>query len=298
MKSIFHKFSFLFVALIYLSGCSTINPAADLPIKKQDVDSFKPVAADVAKLNEQYGVDNVLVVLDIDNTLLTTDVDLGGDIWYQWQRGKLAVKPANDDKVSCLFADNIGLLYELGTMHLTEEDLPRVIKNWQTGGNTVFALTSRAPQYRAATERELGRAGIEFESSALAPAGEESPVYREMLEREYSYMTGIMMTTGMNKGDMLNLILEKTDRHFEAIVFVDDSSKNVMDVFNKFQDRKDINTNIYHYVKVEEEREGANGAILTQTQTDKMAASWAELDKMLKTIFPGRNLSEGCLTVN
>ena len=40
-------------------------------------------------------------------------------------------------------------------MKLTEDKLPEIISNWQVLGNTVIALTSRAPKYRPATEREL-----------------------------------------------------------------------------------------------------------------------------------------------
>ena len=297
MQLSFRKISYLLITAVVLSACKTIESTVNLPIKTSQVVSFKTVAADVASLNSQYGEANVLIVLDIDNTILTSSVDIGGDIWYQWQRGKLAVKPDQSQQVACLFEDAIGLLYELGTMDLTEEYLPGAIAGWQSAGNSVIALTSRAPKYRAATERELNNKGINFEASALSPRGEGAPVYREKVERELSYMKGVMMTSGMNKGDMLNLILVKTQRHFDAIVFVDDSEKNIVDVYERFKDRNDIDMNIYHYNKIEKSRESKFGAVLTQQQADQMANDWHKLNQTLNAIFPNRQLAEGCLSV-
>lgn len=284
------------IACVLISACSVNPKISDLPIKKTEIVSFKTVAEDVSRLNSKYGESNVLIVLDIDNTLLTSSVDIGGDIWYQWQRGKLAIKPDESQKVACLFEDSIGLLYELLPMNLTERKLPEIIEQWQSAGNTVFALTSRAPKYRSATERELNNKGIDFEIAALSPAGKGAPIYRETSERELSYMKGVMMTSGMNKGEMLDFILSKTERTFDAFVFVDDSEKNIVNVYQKYKGRNDIDRNLYHYVNVEKSREAEFGSVLTAAQATNMANDWIKLNKTLKAIFPKRHLSEGCLS--
>ena len=290
----------ILVAVIFMMfvGCSVSPRVAQKPLVKTEVDSFVPVAETVSALNEKYGSDQVLIVLDIDNTLLTSSVDLGGDIWYQWQRGKLAIKPRNNQKVKCLFEDAIGLLYELLPMDLTEKNLPTLIADWQLGGNTVFALTSRAPKYRPATERELNNKEIDFSASALAAKDQDAPVYRETLTREMSYMKGIMMTTGMNKGEMLSYILDKTQRQFSALIFVDYSEKNINNVYEEFKDVVQMDRNIYHYTRVEESRRKTNGAVLTDTQADKMADDWNTLNETLNAIFPKRNMGEACLSDN
>jgi hypothetical protein len=170
--------------------------------------------------------------------------------------------------------------------------------SWQSEGNTVFALTSRAPKYRAATERELARRGIDFMSSALKPLGESVPVYRETLGRELSYMKGIMMTSGMNKGEMLSYILEKTGREFDALVFVDDSEKNIINMMEKYKDHHDIDRNIYHYTHIEEHREEQYGQVLTQEQASKMVQDWKTLNATLNQLFPQRNVQNKCLSVD
>ena len=280
----------LCLALITLNACSTNHPQPVSSVKVVETTRFQ----DVVDLSQQkvavYDNENVLIVVDIDNTLLTSTSDLGGDIWYQWQRDQLDVKPSAEQKVKCLFEDSIALLYELNPMLLIEDDLPTQIKRWQNQGITLFALTSRSPKTRAATIRELVRAGIDMEATALSAKGQEPFILREKLPRDMTYMQGVMMTSGMNKGKMLNYILNKTQGKFSAILFVDDSQKNVDDLYAEFSQQTDIDMTIFHYTKVEEERIKKQGTILNQQQADKMAQQWLELNNVLNSIFPARDV--------
>ena len=257
--------------------------------------NFQKVDRYVNRLLEQSDASDILIVLDIDDTILTSSTDLGGDVWYQWQRGKLNIKPTDAQKVDCLFEDSIGLLYELGTTKLTDSIIPNLINNWQEKEIPVFALTSRSPRYRAATERELNRTGIDFTKTALRPEGEDLPTYRYNLKNEMSYMKGIMMTSGMNKGEMLQHILQKTNQDFESIIFVDDSEKNVYNLEQQFKN-SGIDMTIFHYTKVIEDRKTANGGvILTEDQATKMDMEWKKLNATLKVIFPNRYADGKCL---
>lgn len=259
---------------------------------------FQKVDRLVNRLASQNNNSNILIVLDIDNTILTSSTDLGSDIWYHWQRGKLNIKPTDEQKVKCLFEDAIGLLYELNTMELTDSIVPNLIRNWQEKGISVFALTSRSPKYRAATERELNRKGIDFTKTAPRPDGENLPIYRYYLKNEMSYMQGIMMTSGMNKGEMLQHILQKTGNHFESIIFVDDSEKNVYNMKQQFKN-SDVDMSIFYYTKIIEDRKIANGGIvLTEDQVEKMDADWKKLNAILKAIFPSRYANDKCLNLN
>ncbi|MEO0345133.1 MAG: DUF2608 domain-containing protein [Pseudomonadota bacterium] len=280
--------------ILVTAGCVTPVPAPESSIEDDTV-SFDRIDAVVSTLNDTYGSDEVLVVLDIDNTILTSSVDLGGDFWYQWQRGRLDVQPEPDQKVGCLFEDAIGLLYELGPMRITEASLPDKIRSWQDSGNTVFALTSRSPKYRAATERELIRAGVDLSRAALSPLGGSVPVYRDIADREWSYMQGVMMTTGMNKGKMLRMLLDRTGRDFSAIVFVDDTRRHVDHVFESFEGSDRTAVRVFHFTRIEAAREDAHGAVLTEQQAAKMAADWQRLNAVLNTVFPARTTTAGCL---
>ncbi len=286
--------SLFFALVLAASGCSGTPSTIDSEVIVAEADTFDVIAPVVAKLNSQYGAENVLIVADIDNTLLTSATDLGGDIWYQWQRGKLAVKPTPEQQVSCLFEDTISLLYELAPMKLTEPQVPVLLNNWQEAGNTLLLLTSRAPKNRPATERELLRHGIDISQAALTPVDNANPVYRQKLEREMSYSRGLMMTTGMNKGTMLKWLLNTTERQFNAIVFVDDSHTNIENMDNAWQ-QHNTDMRIFHYTHVEAERIKLQGQVLTEVQAERMASDYARLMATINTVFPDRSNNGQCL---
>ncbi|NCP65330.1 MAG: DUF2608 domain-containing protein [Paraglaciecola sp.] len=293
-----NKTFFISIVALLLSAC--VAQASNPKVVVKETKAYSQVEAEVQNILSQDSAKQLLIVLDIDNTILTSASDLGSDIWYQWQHQDLAIKPTAEQMVSCLYEDSINLLYELAPMRLTEPHLPQLIESWQKQGITVFALTSRSPGSRFATERELKRAGIDMSITALAPANTPAPVYREKLQREMSYMGGIMMTSGMNKGQMLRYILQKTNRHFANVVFVDDSQKNIDNLYAEFNQTGGLNSQpalaltLFHYTKIEDERIAAQGAVLTQQQADAMAQQWRMLNATLDSIFPARQI-DTCL---
>lgn len=283
-----------FVMTIALGGCASSPAPKQGKVTVAEVNSFAVIAPVVDQLNAQYGANNVLIVSDIDNTLLTSVADLGGDIWYQWQRGKLDVKPTPEQKVSCLFEDTISLLYELGPMTVTEPQVPAMLSQWQQAGNTLLLLTSRAPKNRAATERELLRNGINVRSSALMPKAAEHAEYRTTLDRELSYSRGVMMTTGMNKGTMLKWILEQTQQQFDAIVFIDDSPANIENMHAGWEQGA-VDMQIFHYTHIEAERIAQQGTVLTPAQANSMAEDYRRLMATINSVFPARLNNGQCL---
>ena len=270
-----------------LQGCAMQHKHEMSPTVHQQTLSFSTVNEAVENLSESYGTDEILIILDIDNTLLTSNIDLGGDIWYQWQTDQLTIKPTPEQKVSCLFTDAIGLLYELGPMDLIEQQVPQYIRSWQSAGHEVFALTSRAPDNRSATTRELAVHSIDFTRSPLTSRNNDMPVMSGQLSSPYSYIDGIMMTTGMNKGEMLQFLLNQTHRQFKAVVFVDDSESNIINMKNAYS-ATTMNMQLFHYTRVEHERQHKYGTILTQQQADQMAGLWSELNTTLNGIYPER----------
>lgn len=284
---------FIYTLVSFLIAQNVIaNSPVDSIITEFNV-AVKVVEQKVAK----YGAENVLVVLDIDNTLLTSDIDLGGDIWYQWQREKLAVKPTEKQKINdCFYEDAIGLLYQLGTMHLIDTLVPAYVESWQNSEITTFALTSRSPSYRQATERELRKNNFDFTKNPLKIEGELIYNVDYNKYQSISYINGVMMTTGLNKGEMLAYILAQSPKKFKAIVFVDDSEKNVINLKEKYQTVKNIDFSILHYQKVEEDRKQANnGVVITKKQALKMNKDWNKTNRVLNHIFKGRYKDGDCM---
>jgi hypothetical protein len=285
-----------FILFLFILSFGTVQFYGQ-SLKDTAVVDFKAVDIAIQEKFLQYGPENVLVVLDIDNTLLTSDTDLGSDTWYQWQNGELGIKPAPEQKLSerCLYGEAIGLLFELGTMSLTDSLLPGYIKSWQNAGGTVFTLTSRSPDYRAATERELERNHIHLSASGITTIDGNDLSFRYNLKREISYMDGIMMTTGQDKGEMLDHILGRSGRTFKAIIFADDTPKNIQAVKSHYSEFDNAELILFNYTRILTERKmHNNGQELTREQADKMARDWEMLMQTLITLFPDRLEKSDC----
>lgn len=271
-----------FAAYVVLT--STAQVSIDTTDKFSDVKNY------VDLLLEQNDKSEILIVLDIDNTILTSQTDLGGDIWYQWQTDALDIKPTADQKIGDQIFDVVGILYELGTMQLTDPVVKNHIDSWQEKGIATFALTSRAHNARGATERELDKRDIRFNKTALGKLSGDTIILFKQGKKYVSYINGIMMTTGIDKGVMLDTLMymTKTKESFKHIIFVDDTRKNVINVKNRFEDKHSIHVKIFYYTKIESDREKKYGAILTQEQADKMAREWEALRGVVNWIFPER----------
>lgn len=289
------KFKTLATILLILSF--GLNASFSQSLKDTSVVDYPIIDKFIRMKVEKFGAQNVLVVMDIDNTILTGDADLGSDIWYQWQAGELEVKPTPEQKIAkdCMYNEAIGLLYELGTMTLTDSLLPGYIKSWQNAGVTLFALTSRSPGYRAATERELLKNHIDLSAAELKTIDGNELSLDYNLGRNLSYNNGIMMTTGMNKGKMLEHLLGRSGRSFKAIIFIDDTRKNIDAVKNEYAPCNDLDILLFHYTKIISERLNLNkNTILTPEQAEKMDQGWDELIRTLNTTFPDRITKSDC----
>jgi hypothetical protein len=129
---------------------------------------FASVEQAALDLGAKYGTGRVLLVFDMDNTLLSMDQDFGSDEWYNWQRALAADDPA---KIKSL-TEIQGILFDLSAMHPPEPGVqPRVVAALQDRGFAAIVLTGRSPLYRSATERELGRNGFDFAKTAVGPPG-------------------------------------------------------------------------------------------------------------------------------
>ena len=208
------------------------------PLNKETTE-LADVTADVLELANQLGSEHVLMVFDIDNTLLAMEQGLGADQWYEWQADLTHENPCSVQNVGNRFAAQ-GALFFISAMRPTQVDAASQVKAIQNSGVAVIVVTSRGPQYRLQTFRELRRNGHSFSHSAIGPVGgyDEAfiPVEGGRLSR---YEDGVFMTAGQNKGEMLYALLQKTGTPLpKVIVIVDDKQKNldaVIETFNALQ---------------------------------------------------------------
>ena len=229
----------ILAATLLLGACSS-NPVprnGGPVIRAMDAETadLAEITADVTRLVTGAGKESVLVVFDIDNTIMAMEQGLGSDTWYDWQKELAGENPCNPQYVGDRFAVQ-GALYFASAMRPTQADGAAQIKTIQGLGVTVIALTSRGPDYRLQTFRELRRNGFNFSFSALGPAGGYDGLFVPVENgRPSRYEDGVFLTAGQHKGQMLDALLNKTGTRIPAvIVMTDDKQKNLDDVKETF----------------------------------------------------------------
>lgn len=226
-----------FVATLLLTFLVTAcaSTQCDMPIAidvapgpKTSVSEVRPSRnlKDVEQLIQTLPEETTLVVFDIDDTMLTATAEppqehfFGSDRWFRWQ-----MDLPNDDreKIRCLLEDVLALDYEAARLRPTQPDAGEIFNRIP---NDKLFLTSRSPNYRGGTERELRNIGVAL--PALIPGKE--PILLEYVHgnsrRPMSYVNGIFMTSGVDKGKALMQLLGD-DRRYKTVVLVDDGGKNI-----------------------------------------------------------------------
>jgi hypothetical protein len=193
-----------------------------------------------------------------------------------------------------------GILYNLGHMHPPQEDLPSIIADMQQKGISTIILTSRGPEFRVATERELKRCGYDLAANALPvkglpggrylaydPANPEkdglTALEVKLLNlaepRPVSYENGVFMTAGQHKGVMLMTLIKHSDRDIKAIVYVDDNVRHVGNVFSSALDRK-LDVSSFQY-----QREDTRVQKFQYGDKNEVTRRWHRLRDTLQDVF-------------
>lgn len=219
-------------AVLFIAACASIPPAQNQQAETEDLAMFASAAMQLGGL---YGHDEVLVVLDIDNTLLAMEQGLGSDQWYYWQKSLAKNDPCSGKLLSGRFAVQ-GAIFFASAMRPTQPDAAKQVRRMQDAGLNVIAVTSRGTDYRLQTFRELRRNGFSFWSSALPPQqGFPENFVPQGGERLARYEEGVFLTSGQHKGVMIQALLAKTGTQPPAVIIMaDDKQSNLDDVMEAF----------------------------------------------------------------
>ncbi len=289
------------LAVLHCVLVGTFVEAADGPLAT--VDDIRAVHAAALELAAKHGPANVLVAVDIDNTLLAMDQDLGSDQWFDWQQKLQQSDPQSRLLVARKFDGLLqvqGLLYGLGSMHPPQPDAPHLIADLQDRGLTVIVITSRGPDFRAATERELASNGFDFTRRPLAVDSPSNAPYRPYelnrlsaaglspLEarrfdlgppRDVTYADGILMVAGQHKGAMLLTLLARCSHAYHAVVFVDDHQRHVERVVDACQGRGLV-VRGFRY-----SREDDRVRLFAESDKTEVTCKWRKLRDTLEEVF-------------
>ena len=219
--------------ILILAACVTgpQSPNGGFDSRSMETADLANIADAVLQAHRQSPDAQILVVFDLDNTLMAMEQGLGADQWYDWQRSLAQADDCSPARVVDRLAAQ-GALYYASAMRPTQPDAAEVVERIQQSGLPVIALTARGNDFRLQTFRELRRNGFNFRDSAFGPTGG----YRNALdldgfERDIRFEDGVMMVAGQNKGAALLQILSHTDTpRPDLVVMVDDKDYNLDNV--------------------------------------------------------------------
>lgn len=222
----------------------------------------------------------ILVVFDIDNTMMATDLDLGSEHWFMWQAE--LIKQGVDGRGGAVAASVEDLLrvqswiYAMTTMHPTDASVPEALAGFADRGIHTLALTSRGPEMRDATLREISRAGIDLGRTAPGPSGGYAgQITLDAGQKPVILEDGVLLTQGQHKGTMLVSLLAKVGLEVDAIVFVDDRPHHLDGVQEAFKDRREL----VYTVRYDHERE--RKAAFAASDKGEVRAQWCSLSRGL-----------------
>ena len=267
---------------VLLSSCASTSPVAPPVAPRAPVESnmtsTDDLAAVRAALDEAPGA-KTLLVLDIDDTLLTSPSFYGSDAWYEWQ---VSPQTPSSDKVSCLF-DMIAMNTEVGTQKPTQGDGPALVNPLIQRYPTIL-LTSRNPAARAATLRELAIA--QYALPAPLDGKPDGIMYRYLPDPTakpvtVTYDQGLFMTQGQNKGLVLLNLMSRLGLTFDRVVLVDDGEKNHVRMQKALGDAG-IRYRGLLYTKINKEVDAARRA--------SALAATQQWNALLQNVFQGRQV--------
>ena len=264
---------------LLLAACSSVGTTEQHQnILAADYESadLADVAKNALQLSQQVGTQKILVVFDIDNTLLAMEQGLGSDQWYDWQKELSDKDHCNPNNVGDRFAVQ-GALYFASAMRPTQPDANLQVKAIQAQGIPVIALTSRGLDYRLQTFRELRRNGFNFTASAIGPVGGYDepfiPVEKGRLSR---YEDGVFLTAGQHKGEMLYALLQKTTTPMPAVIVMADDKQNNLDAIKETFSALNIPV---HSWRITSEDQNVSGFDVTRA-----AQQWNDIEVPLREI--------------
>jgi len=262
-----HVFCLFMLLVLALPGCNAGlqykegNLPASGMIESSDLRDVQSQAEHLARL---AGKDEVLLVYDLDNTLLAMQQELGSDQWYYWQKDLQKVDRCDSRLVTDLLAAQ-GALFHISAMRPTQDDAAQLVSSMQKQGFKSIILTSRGPEFAASSFRELRRNQLDFSHSAIGTGSGQILEFKPASDARLTrYENGVYFTAGQHKGQMLLALLKQTGTAVpRAIVMADDKADNLQHVLDAFADQP-VSVQALRY-----NREDAQIAVFDGDQTVK-----------------------------
>jgi len=178
--------------------------------------------------------EHMLVVFDMDNTLVTPNVMVGSDPWFNYmveqQRKEAGCSVAEAaDIVLPLFRE----IHKRISYKLVEETAPDLIEHLRSVHIPVIILTNRGDEQKENVLDKISEAGVPV---PLTQLGEKE--LHAIFDVPMLYSHGIIFCGRNDKGSMLFHVLETVNYKPTKIIFVDDKYHYLASVERACMERK------------------------------------------------------------
>lgn len=229
-------------------------------------DHFEEVVSTIDAVTGEHAPEDVLVVFDIDHTLILVD-----DCLPKAKKSEKKKKGKNKESFA-RFMEQVRRCKS----YLTNPDIPDLIEGLQGAGNPVMALTARggnlvdptieqlkSERLRYSKEKDSGAANIDFSKHApedrinkkpkLEYNGYEVDGRKGKYFKKVTYKEGVALVGGADKGKALQGFLKEIGHSYKQIIFVDDSQRNITNLENAYADTEEHMT-IIHYTEFDRKK--------------------------------------------
>ncbi len=204
---------------------------------------------------------DIVLAIDLENTLLAPKDDLGSEQWFDWQAGLLRSRKAGNEEPE-LLAGNLQELYSQYMsmtvrmkMHPTERHLGSGIQALQKEGFKIIVITSRSPDLLEPTLKQLIDNGIDpslstihnvntrphlpYDPEDLSEAGfneeERHHLYFDRFPREIRLRFGVFFTWEQHRGVLLRALFHEAEFTPCALLYVDNKESFGFQVHEAFR---------------------------------------------------------------
>lgn len=244
--------------------------------------NYSIVQEKINQIRTTHPQDEILIVSDFDNTLMKPLHLLGSDQFYEWQAHLMKTNDKTKDfETFEEFMEFHAKAMQLTKMTLTDPEIPAMINAWKENNIHMIVLTSRGPFFRSITERDLRLQGLNIRDlNPVKDFIEETKIQ----ERDAHFMNGLFFTSGLHKGEALHHFLQKTNKNYKHIIFIDDMEKHTKNVFEHFTTHQDLKEKV-NIITIRYSREDSAKEYFLKN-TKKAKKEIKAFKNFLKTYFP------------
>lgn len=189
---------------------------------------FIPTGAKVIETQDiadllRYVDRNTVLVMDIDNTILTSGQYFGTTRWGWSHVSRLEKAGLSRAEAMSQTHGLFHRIWQISQPRVVDDRIPQLIRRFQELGVRVIGLSNRDPSLAYVTSDQLACLGIDLTRASL-----DEEDFKVFANTETHYVEGCIFVGDMgDKGAALDAFLKMSLQLPEKVVYVDDRMRNV-----------------------------------------------------------------------